>query len=289
MCCDALSVPSMKHMSSRTSSLLNYSTLLQNSRSTHTSSSNAVSFTNHKAMKSFISKSCLFSSSNDAVPIEDESNETTSNTKSKIFDRLLKISNIASFLCVIDCTVLPIITIALPLLGLSASASTAAYLHELGHSVALFFVLPVGTMATTVNYLNHEKKSLLALALVGLTCIYVANGHGGPLLSLIPSKLAHDLHCGTALHRMTNIAGCACLLTSNILGKKAAGGCAVKDCTVDHGNGNASASGNASRSGSGREKVLTFCVDIEQGPRSGCEAGCSHVGQSRMYSRRQDD
>ena len=92
-----------------------------------------------------------------------------------------------------------------------------------------------------MNYLNHEKKSLLALALVGLTCIYVANGHGGPLLSLIPSKLAHDLHCGTALHRMTNIAGCACLLTSNILGKKAAGGCAVKDCTVDHGNGNASA------------------------------------------------
>ena len=78
-----------------------------------------------------------------------------------------------------------------------------------------------------MNYLNHEKKSLLALALVGLTCIYVANGHGGPLLSLLPSNLAHDLHCGTVLHRMTNIAGCACLLSSNILGKKAAGGCAV--------------------------------------------------------------
>jgi len=130
-----------------------------------------------------------------------------------------------------------------------------------------------------MNYLSHEKKSLLSLALVGLTCIYVANGHGGPLLSLLPSNLAHDLHCGTVLHRMTNIAGCACLLSSNILGKKAAGGCAVKDCSVDHGNGN----------GNGNGKVLTFTVDIEKGSRSGCEAGCSHVGRSRMYSHRHDD
>jgi len=120
-------------------------------------------------------------------------------------------------------------------LGIGASASTAAWLHELGHSIALYFVLPVGGLATTMNYLNHSKKSLLSLALVGLSCVYAANGHGGPVLSLLPHSLAHDLHCGTILHRTTNILGCAFLLSSNYLGKQIAG-CDNKDCGIDHGN-----------------------------------------------------
>ena len=231
-------------------------------------SANAASFrVKPKAAKSHLSTTSLFSSRAE-IPIEDDSNlPTTTDTKSKLFDRLLKISNIASLLCVVDCTVLPIITIALPLLGLSASASAAAWLHELGHSVALYFVLPVGGMATTMNYLNHKKKSLLSLALVGLTCVYMANGHGGPVLSLLPHDLAHDLHCGTVLHRMTNIAGCACLLSSNILGKRAVGGCAVKDCAVDHGKSSAVA-------------------DMEHGS-SNCDDGGSDDGQS--HSHHHDD
>lgn len=69
-------------------------------------------------------------------------NNTNNNTLSNLKERLLKISNIASMLCVIDCTVLPIVTILLPLVGLGASAAQAKWIHELGHSVALFFVLP---------------------------------------------------------------------------------------------------------------------------------------------------
>lgn len=48
-------------------------------------------------------------------------------------DRLLKVSNIASILCVIDCTVLPIVTVVMPLLGLAAfTPAQMEWLHHFG-------------------------------------------------------------------------------------------------------------------------------------------------------------
>lgn len=139
--------------------------------------------------------------------------------------RLLQISNIASILCVVDCTVLPAVTIFLPILGLATSAERAKWLADVGHSIALWFVMPVGGLAATMNYLTHKKAKLSALAALGLTLIYAANGHGGPILSRLPHHLAHNLHCGTWLHRATNLFGCACLLGSNYYSHQI-GGCA---------------------------------------------------------------
>ena len=57
------------------------------------------------------------------------------------FENLRAISNIAGILCILDCTILPIITVALPLLGiLDLSSVQMDFLHILGHRVALFFV-----------------------------------------------------------------------------------------------------------------------------------------------------
>ena len=152
-------------------------------------------------------------------------------------ERLLKISNIASILCVIDCTVLPAVTIFLPILGIAASAEQAKWLHEIGHSIALWFVMPVGGLAATMNYISHKRAKLSAMAALGLTLIYAANGHGGPILSRLPHHLAHNLHCGTWLHRATNLLGCACLLGSNYLSHKL-GGCSHNhiggSCSHDH-------------------------------------------------------
>ena len=159
---------------------------------------------------------------------------SSENSQISFREHLLKLSNIASLLCAVDCTVLPIITVVLPFLWLGTSSATAERLHELGHSLAIYFVLPVGGLASTMNYLNHNKKSLLALSLIGLSCVYAANGHGGPILSRSPHSLAHSLHCGTILHRVTNIMGCAFLLSSNHLGRKISG-CGSKDCGMDHG------------------------------------------------------
>lgn len=147
-----------------------------------------------------------------------------------IGEKLAKISNIASMLCVIDCTVLPVVTVLLPLIGLGASPAQAKWLHELGHSVAIFFVLPVGGLAATMNYLSSKNAFLSSIAVLGLSMIYAANGHGGPILSRLPHNVAHSLHCGTLLHRSVNIVGCACLLTSNYLAHRLG-------CDHDHGHG----------------------------------------------------
>lgn len=147
----------------------------------------------------------------DATPKEgDEEEEVTWK------DRLLKVSNIASILCVIDCTVLPLVTIIMPLLGLAAfTPAQMEWLHNFGHQVAMYFVIPVGGTAALLNYSSHKKWKLSAPAALGLALIYLANGHGGPILSRLPHDLAHSLHCGAALHRATNVAGCALLLGSN--------------------------------------------------------------------------
>jgi hypothetical protein len=56
--------------------------------------------------------------------------------------RLVQLSNLASILCVVDCTVLPLLTILLSLLGLAEQPHRLQWLHELGHRVAIYFVLP---------------------------------------------------------------------------------------------------------------------------------------------------
>ena len=73
---------------------------------------------------------------------EEVSSGRGSSFRTSIREKISKISNVASMLCVIDCTVLPIVTVLLPLIGLGASSAQTEWLHEFGHSVAIFFVLP---------------------------------------------------------------------------------------------------------------------------------------------------
>lgn len=53
---------------------------------------------------------------------------------------LTALSKMASVLCMVDCTLLPVITLLLPLIGLAGGDET--WLHDLGHLMALYFVLP---------------------------------------------------------------------------------------------------------------------------------------------------
>ena len=161
-------------------------------------------------------RSSSFSSGEDQSP-------SISTKKNEWKEQLMKISNIASILCVLDCTILPAITLLLPLVGVAASAEQAKWLHEIGHQIALYFVMPVGGLTATLNYSSHKKGPLGLLAALGLSLIYAANGHGGPIMSRLPHDIAHSLHCGSWLHRTTNIIGCACLLGSNYLSHKISG------------------------------------------------------------------
>merc|ERR1712087_1005316 len=71
------------------------------------------------------------------------------------------------------------------------------------------------------NFYSCRKASLLAMSFLGISLVYLANGHDGPFLSLLPHEIAHDLHCGTKLHRVVNLTGCALLLKSNSSAQKA--------------------------------------------------------------------
>lgn len=155
---------------------------------------------------------------------------TTSGSTSKIPEvegwrgQLLKASNFASLLCVLDCTVLPIVTLGLPFFGLvAASPAQIEWLHQLGHSIALWFVLPVGGSATLLNYLYaHRKQNIAALGVLGLILVAMANAPHSALQMLHQSILypvLHAVHHGIT-HRLVNILGCACLLGSNYLSRK---------------------------------------------------------------------
>lgn len=157
-------------------------------------------------------------------------------------EQILQVSNIASALCVIDCTLLPALTILLPLLGVVASTTGwSHWLHEAGHLMALTFVVPVGLMATTTNYLlSHRTKWIAVLGLCAVLLIGMANA--GCALShavedVVPGilgyylhKLLHAVHHGLA-HRIANLVGCALLMTSNYFSRKR-GGC-VNNCACE--------------------------------------------------------
>jgi uncharacterized membrane protein YiaA len=139
------------------------------------------------------------------------------------FARLRQVSNFASFLCVLDCTLLPIITIALPLLGvLNLGAAQLEFFHHLGHQLALFFVLPVGGLTSIVNYVSHKKAWITSLAAVGLCMVGLANSHIDHVPFLGHLHVLHKIQHG-ALHRVVNIMGCALLLGSNYLSQKQPG------------------------------------------------------------------
>jgi len=151
------------------------------------------------------------------------------------------------FLCVLDCTLLPIITVALPLLGvLNLGSSQLQAIDQLGHSLALFFVLPVGGLTTTINYISHRKKWISSLAIIGLTMVGLANSHihihhwptlfGGTIsLNWIGSVLHAIQGCGSSpWHRIVNVSGCAFLLGSNYLSQQQ-DGCAHGDHGADCG------------------------------------------------------
>jgi MerC mercury resistance protein len=112
------------------------------------------------------------------------------------------ISNLASLLCVIDCTLLPILTILFPLLNMALPLESV---HQFGHAIAMFFVLPVGTLTTAFNFNSHGRIQLLTISMLGLIMIGLANSHAVPF---------HVIHHGWG-HRLVNVAGCTALLTSN--------------------------------------------------------------------------
>jgi len=186
-------------------------------------------------------------------------------SKRKTFlDNLLKVSNFASLLCVIDCTVLPAITVIFPLIGLVGgsgdsagliSPETVEWLDDLGHTLALSFVLPVAGLATTMNYVRaHQQLWIASVGWLGMVIVFLANHHchthhqhhdmdsptieqseqqhSSYLLMSFCKAIMNGLHENGLVHRIANLSGCALLLSSNYLSHRASPGCADPRCNT---------------------------------------------------------
>jgi hypothetical protein len=149
--------------------------------------------------------------------------------ESRIYNQIRQLSNFASFLCILDCTLLPLVTFLIPLLGfLKLGGHQLEWIHQMGHSIALLFVLPVGSLSTLLNYPSHRQPWIVALAAVGLVSVAMANTHSLPVIGHI--NFFHSFHHGM-LHRVVNMSGCALLLTSNYLSHRHS---KSKNCCILH-------------------------------------------------------
>eukprot|EP01138_Halocafeteria_seosinensis_P004742 gb/GECG01004849.1/.p1 GENE.gb/GECG01004849.1/~~gb/GECG01004849.1/.p1 ORF type:complete len:311 (+),score=7.98 gb/GECG01004849.1/:1-933(+) len=133
------------------------------------------------------------------------------------------ISMFATWLCVLDCTVLPVVLTALPIVGFLSPANIEIVKHVL-HHVSLYFVLPVGGMALYTNHQQHKRKEVLGLGVAGLSTIVASNAPFG--VEIIPH----------AWHAIANTTGCAMLLSSQYWSRRLVKGC----CDHDHDHGRSS-------------------------------------------------
>ena len=182
-------------------------------------------------------------------PLNVETTRTSpTTTGATLKDRLIDVSNLASFLCVLDCTLLPLVSIAIPALsfisgGLTATTAASnpimfglsmllSHLPAVGHNIALYFVIPVGVLTTMINYLfGHREIRFSLAAFLGVMLIYLANSslgsgvmanidsflssHWGIMVPAVPESVAgamaqhvHHGACGAA--SATSMAAHAC-------------------------------------------------------------------------------
>lgn len=136
---------------------------------------------------------------------------------------LRRISNSASALCVLDCTLLPLVTLVLSVVSASTSSTTGAAsspliawllhtVHELGHGLALYFVLPVGLLTTLVNHHQSQHRRSgwwwTVSSLLGLVCVGVANG-GFSVGATAAAGCLHAAHHHAAEHGVVSAAAAA--------------------------------------------------------------------------------
>jgi len=66
----------------------------------------------------------------------------------------------------------------------TSSSQMEIYLHELGHKAALFFVIPVGSTAIIMNFVNKKRNTskrryiTTMISIIGLMLVFLANSGG---------------------------------------------------------------------------------------------------------------
>lgn len=156
-------------------------------------------------------------------------------TNSTILLTIKSAANWASLLCVLDCTVLPLLSVLLPLVGW-LNLGTAAFQQTMGdwtHDLALYFVVPVGTTTVVMNYITgHRNRTVVSIGVFGLLLVALANVELlDGIQGLPPATLI-------LAHRIINLVGCALLLGSNYLSQQLGCDCGIPFCRPINTNNN---------------------------------------------------
>lgn len=125
--------------------------------------------------------------------------------KSRLTGPAQTLSSLAAGMCFVNCTVLPPVVAALPVMSVMSPDSVAALQHVL-HAASAYFVLPVGSLAVGLAHAQHRRPAITALGAGGL----------GVLAAATFGFLPHGAH------HAGMIAGSAGLLGSNFWGRREA-------------------------------------------------------------------
>lgn len=87
---------------------------------------------------------------------------------------LSRVADVATIICIIDCTVFPLLLMILSVLDI-ANLHSLEFVHGWSHWITMFIVLPIGTIAVVANYLRLRVGKLLLWGAFGLTLIFVSH------------------------------------------------------------------------------------------------------------------
>jgi MerC mercury resistance protein len=162
-------------------------------------------------------------------------------------------ANWASLLCLFDCTILPLLSLLLPLVGWMNTGSTTTFAADgsLGssfqhflchgvHTLALYFVVPTGTATVIWNYwTGHRNRWVAAMGLAGIVLVGWTNLPGSissSSSSLLLQQVQHHNHSllshdGSTVYQLLHLMGSLLLLGSNLVAQQVLGcDCGIPFC-----------------------------------------------------------
>lgn len=119
---------------------------------------------------------------------------------SKLQSALEVLSIVGPIVCLVDCVVIPVLLMVLPLVGVHQ------IFHGMGDQLLLLLVLAICTPTITAGFLKHRRKSVMVLMVVGFALMFCANFAGHAI--------------DETLHLALSVLGSTLLIRANIVNRR---------------------------------------------------------------------
>lgn len=92
--------------------------------------------------------------------------------RSRVKAAIELLSVIGPIICLIDCTIIPLLLLVLPVVGIHQ------VFHGIGDQLLLLLVVAICAPTVTLGFLRHRQKRVFLLMALGFTLMFVANFAG---------------------------------------------------------------------------------------------------------------